>query len=193
MHEIRLYPANTQPVRRKNSYIRIFIGFDMYIGLLSDTHGVFDAPFRDFLSPVDEIWHAGDFGGIATAEAIAEFKPLKAVYGNCDGYDVRLEYPLFQLFDCDGAKVLMTHIGGYPGRYDPRARALIDEHRPDIFVCGHSHILKVVNDFKRNMLVINPGAAGIQGFHTVRTALRFRIEAGGIKDMEVFELDRKLR
>lgn len=193
MHEIRLYPANTQPVRRKNSYIRIFIGSDMYIGLLSDTHGVFDAPFRDFLSPVDEIWHAGDFGGIATAEAIAEFKPLKAVYGNCDGYDVRLEYPLFQLFDCDGAKVLMTHIGGYPGRYDPRARALIDEHRPDIFVCGHSHILKVVNDFKRNMLVINPGAAGIQGFHTVRTALRFRIEAGGIKDMEVFELDRKLR
>ena len=193
MHEIRLYPSNTQPVRRKNSYIRVFIGFDMYIGLLSDTHGVFDAPFRDFLSPVDEIWHAGDFGGIATAEAIAEFKPLKAVYGNCDGYDVRLEYPLFQLFDCDGAKVLMTHIGGYPGRYDPRARALIDEHRPDIFVCGHSHILKVVNDFKRNMLVINPGAAGIQGFHTVRTALRFRIEAGGIKDMEVFELDRKLR
>ena len=193
MHEIRLYPANTQPVRRKNSYIRIFIGFDMYIGLLSDTHGVFDAPFRDFLSPVDEIWHAGDFGGIATAEAIAEFKPLKAVYGNCDGYDVRLEYPLFQLFDCDGAKVLMTHIGGYPGRYDPRARALIDEHRPDIFVCGHSHILKVVNDFKRNMLVINPGAAGIQGFHTVRTALRFRIDAGDIKDMEVFELDRKLR
>ena len=165
----------------------------MYIGLLSDTHGVFDAPFRDFLSPVDEIWHAGDFGGIATAEAIAEFKPLKAVYGNCDGYDVRLEYPLFQLFDCNGAKVLMTHIGGYPGRYDPRARALIDEHRPDIFVCGHSHILKVVNDFKRNMLVINPGAAGIQGFHTVRTALRFRIEAGDIKDMEVFELDRKLR
>ncbi len=192
MHEIRLYPANTQPVRRKNSYIRVFIGFDMYIGLLSDTHGVFDAPFRDFLSPVDEIWHAGDFGGIATAEAIAEFKPLKAVYGNCDGYDVRLEYPLFQLFDCDGAKVLMTHIGGYPGRYDPRARALIDEHRPDIFVCGHSHILKVVNDFKRNMLVINPGAAGIQGFHTVRTALRFRIEAGDIKDMEVFELDRKI-
>ena len=164
----------------------------MYIGLLSDTHGVFDAPFRDFLLPVDEIWHAGDFGGIATAEAIAEFKPLKAVYGNCDGYDVRLEYPLFQLFDCDGAKVLMTHIGGYPGRYDPRARALIDEHRPDIFVCGHSHILKVVNDFKRNMLVINPGAAGIQGFHTVRTALRFRIEAGDIKDMEVFELDRKI-
>lgn len=165
----------------------------MYIGLLSDTHGVFDAPFRDFLSPVDEIWHAGDIGGIATAEAIAEFKPLKAVYGNCDGYDVRLEYPLFQLFDCDGTKVLMTHIGGYPGRYDPRARALIDEHRPDIFVCGHSHILKIVNDFKRNMLVINPGAAGIQGFHTVRTALRFRIDAGDIKDMEVFELDRKLR
>ncbi len=162
----------------------------MYIGLLSDTHGVFDAPFRDFLAPVDEIWHAGDFGNLATAEAIAAFKPLKAVYGNCDGYDIRLEYPQYQLFECSGAKVLMTHIGGYPGRYDPRARALIDEHRPDIFVCGHSHILKVVNDFKRNMLVINPGAAGIQGFHVVRTALRFHVEEGSVKDMEVFELDR---
>ena len=150
----------------------------MYIGLLSDTHGVFDEPFRKFLDPVDEIWHAGDFGGIDTAEAIAAFKPLKGVYGNCDGYDVRLDYPLYQLFDCEGMKVLMTHIGGYPGRYDPRARALIDEFRPDLFVCGHSHILKVVNDRKRDMLVMNPGAAGIQGVHVVRTALRFRISSG---------------
>ncbi len=162
----------------------------MYIGLLSDTHGVFDEPFRKFLDPVDEIWHAGDFGGIDTAEAIAAFKPLKGVYGNCDGYDVRLDYPLYQLFDCEGMKVLMTHIGGYPGRYDPRARALIDEFRPDLFVCGHSHILKVVNDRKRDMLVMNPGAAGIQGFHVVRTALRFRISSGDIGDLEVFELDR---
>ena len=99
----------------------------MFIGLISDTHGIFDEPFRQFLEPVDEIWHAGDFGGIQTAEAIAAFKPLKGVYGNCDGYDVRLDYPLYQLFDCEGLKVLMTHIGGYPGRYDPRARALIDE------------------------------------------------------------------
>ena len=147
----------------------------MFIGLISDTHGIF----------------AGDFGGIQTAEAIAAFKPLKGVYGNCDGYDVRLDYPLYQLFDCEGLKVLMTHIGGYPGRYDPRARALIDEFRPGLFVCGHSHILKVVNDVKRNMLVMNPGAAGIQGFHIVRTALRFRIEGADIRGLEVFELDRK--
>ena len=163
----------------------------MFIGLISDTHGIFDEPFRQFLEPVDEIWHAGDFGGIQTAEAIAAFKPLKGVYGNCDGYDVRLDYPLYQLFDCEGMKVLMTHIGGYPGRYDSRARALIDEFRPDLFVCGHSHILKVVNDVKRNMLVMNPGAAGIQGFHVVRTALRFRIGEADIRGLEVFELDRK--
>ena len=163
----------------------------MFIGLISDTHGIFDEPFRQFLEPVDEIWHAGDFGGIQTAEAIAAFKPLKGVYGNCDGYDVRLDYPLYQLFDCEGLKVLMTHIGGYPGRYDSRARALIDEFRPGLFVCGHSHILKVVNDVKRNMLVMNPGAAGIQGFHVVRTALRFRIENADIRGLEVFELDRK--
>ena len=163
----------------------------MFIGLISDTHGIFDEPFRQFLEPVDEIWHAGDFGGIQTAEAIAAFKPLKGVYGNCDGYDVRLDYPLYQIFDCEGMKVLMTHIGGYPGRYDSRARALIDEFRPDLFVCGHSHILKVVNDVKRNMLVMNPGAAGIQGFHIVRTALRFRIGEADIRGLEVFELDRK--
>ena len=165
----------------------------MYIGLISDTHGVFDEPFMDFFKPVDEIWHAGDFGTLEVAEAMAAFKPLIGVYGNCDGTDVRLDYPLYRLFDCCGMKVLMTHIGGYPGRYDPRARALIDEFRPDIFVCGHSHILKVVNDRRRNMLVMNPGAAGIQGFHLVRTALRFRIENVDIRDMEVFELDRKIR
>ena len=162
----------------------------MYIGLLSDTHGVFDEPFRQFFDPVDEIWHAGDFGSMQVAGEISSFKPLKGVYGNCDGYDIRLDYPLYRLFDCEGMKILMTHIGGYPGRYDPRARALIDEFRPDIFVCGHSHILKVVNDTKRNMLVINPGAEGQQGFHTVRTALRFRIENADIRDLEVFELPR---
>ena len=165
----------------------------MYIGLISDTHGVFDEPFMDFFKPVDEIWHAGDFGTLEVAEVMAAFKPLIGVYGNCDGTDVRLDYPLYRLFDCCGMKVLMTHIGGYPGRYDPRARVLIDEFRPDILVCGHSHILKVVNDRRRNMLVMNPGAAGIQGFHLVRTALRFRIENADIRDMEVFELDRKIR
>ena len=162
-----------------------------YIGLISDTHGVFDEQFRDFLEPVDEIWHAGDFGGgMELAEKIAEFKPLTGVAGNCDNHNLRFIHPLHRFFECEGLKILMTHIGGYPGRYDVRARELIDRYRPNIFVCGHSHILKVMRDDKRNMLTINPGAAGIQGFHVVRTALRFKLEDGKIHSMEVFELDR---
>lgn len=163
----------------------------MYIGLISDTHGVFDDRIRNFLAPVDEIWHAGDFGGgMELAEKIAAFKPLMGVAGNCDNYNLRYIHPLHRFFDREGVKILLTHIGGYPGRYDPRARELLDRYHPDIFVCGHSHILKVVRDTRRNMLVINPGAAGIQGFHVVRTALRFKIESGCIHSMEVFELDR---
>ena len=162
-----------------------------YIGLISDTHGVFDEQFKDFLGPVDEIWHAGDFGGgMELAEKIAEFKPLTGVAGNCDNHNLRFIHPLHRFFECEGLKILMTHIGGYPGRYDARARELINHYRPDIFVCGHSHILKVMRDDRRNMLTINPGAAGIQGFHVVRNALRFKLEDGRIHSMEVFELDR---
>jgi predicted phosphodiesterase len=124
------------------------------------------------------------------AEEIANFKPLVGVAGNCDNHQLRFIHPLHRFFECEGVKVLMTHVGGYPGRYDVRARELIDRYHPDIFVCGHSHILKVVRDTKRDMLVINPGAAGIQGFHIVRTALRFHIDEGRIHGMEVFELDR---
>ena len=163
----------------------------MYIGLISDTHGVFSKEFRDFLEPVDQIWHAGDFGGgMELAEQIAAFKPLVGVAGNCDNYNLRYIHPMHRFFECEGMKILMTHIGGYPGRYDSAARALIDANKPDIFVCGHSHILKVVRDPKRNMLVLNPGAAGIQGFHLVRTALRFHINSGKIHDLEVFNLER---
>ena len=162
-----------------------------YIGLISDTHGVFSSQFREFLEPVDQIWHAGDFGGgLSLAAEIADFKPLVGVAGNCDNHELRFTHPLHRFFECEGLKVLMTHVGGYPGRYDPRARKLIDTYRPDLFVCGHSHILKVMRDQQRNMLVVNPGAAGIQGFHVVRTALRFHIDAGKIHDMEIFELDR---
>lgn len=162
-----------------------------YIGLISDTHGVFSDEFRSFFGPVDEIWHAGDFGGgLELAAQIAAYKPLVGVAGNCDNYDLRYTHPVHRVFECEGFKVLMMHVGGYPGRYDVRARQLIDEHKPDLFICGHSHILKVVRDPKRNMLVINPGAAGIQGFHLVRTALRFKLEAGHISEMEVFELER---
>lgn len=163
----------------------------MFIGLISDTHGVFSGQFREFLAPVDEIWHAGDFGGgMELASEIASFKPLIGVAGNCDNHELRFTHPLHRFFECEGMTVLMTHIGGYPGRYDPRALRLIDTYHPDIFVCGHSHILKVVRDVKRDMLVLNPGAAGVQGFHVVRTALRFHIDSGKIHDMEVFELDR---
>lgn len=162
-----------------------------YIGLISDTHGVFDEPFREFFAPVDEIWHAGDFGGgMDLAQQIAQFKPLRGVAGNCDNYNLRYTYPLHTFFDCEGMKVLMMHIGGYPGRYDMKARELLDRYHPDMFVCGHSHILKVVGDPQRKMLVVNPGAAGHQGFHVVRTALRFKIHEGRVLDMEVFELDR---
>lgn len=162
-----------------------------YIGLISDTHNYFDEKVRSFLEPVDEIWHAGDFGSLATADSIAAFKPLKGVYGNCDGTDVRSAYPYVQLMETGGKRILMMHIGGFPGRYDHKALQLIYAHRPDIFVCGHSHILRVMNDKRLGMLVLNPGACGIQGFHAVRTALRFRIEDGRVFDMEVAEWKRQ--
>ena len=132
----------------------------MYIGLISDTHGVFGEEFKDFFADVDQIWHAGDFGGgMDLAEEIAKFKPLVGVAGNCDNYNLRYIHPLYRFFECEGLKVLMTHVGGYPNRYDPAARRLIDELRPDIFVCGHSHILRVMRDEKRDMLVRYPGVS----------------------------------
>ncbi len=157
------------------------------IGLLSDTHCVFDNKLREFFKDVDEIWHAGDFGNATVSDAISSIKPLKGVYGNCDGQDIRLIHPYIQLFELEGLRFLMMHIGGYPGKYDYRALQLITAHRPDVFLCGHSHILKVVNDKKNNLICINPGAAGLQGFHTVRTAIRFRVEKGALHDMEVGE------
>lgn len=162
----------------------------MYVGLISDTHSVFGEEFKEFLAPVDVIWHAGDFGGGASfAEEIASFKPVVGVSGNCDGQDIRLMYPSYQLLQVQGLKILMTHIGGSPGHYDVRARALIDRFNPKVFICGHSHILKIMND--GDMLYLNPGAAGIQGWHVVRTALRFKILDGVVQDMEVFNLPRE--
>ena len=163
----------------------------MYVGIISDTYGVFSDEFKNFLAPVDVIWHAGDFGGgIDFVHSISAFKPLIGVYGNCDAQEIRYECPLTQLFNCEGLKVLMTHIGGYPGHYPLNVAAMIDRHRPDIFVCGHSHILKVMRDPRYNLLAINPGAAGLQGWQTVRTALRMRIDDGKPYDLEVFELPR---
>lgn len=157
------------------------------IGIISDTHGIFDAPLQDFLSSVDEIWHAGDIGSAELADRIAAFKPLRAVYGNIDGGETRLMFPEYNFYECEDVKVLMTHIGGYPGRYTPTALQKIRELGPDIFISGHSHILKVIYDKKYNVLHINPGAAGKYGFHHVRTAVRLEIEGADIRNLEVGE------
>lgn len=161
-----------------------------YIGLLSDTHSYFDDKLKEFFKDVNQIWHAGDFGSVEVSDLISSYKPLKGVYGNCDGSKIRTIHPSTQVLHIDGIKVLMIHIGGYPGRYDKNALNLITAHRPDLFICGHSHILKIINDKTFNMLTINPGAAGIEGFHNVRTAVRFKIERGKIYDLEVGEWKR---
>ena len=164
----------------------------MKIGLISDTHGVFSPQFRTFLEPVDEVWHAGDGGGDASfVKQITDFKPVVGVYGNCDGYDIRGLYPEYQVFEREGLKVLMTHIGGYPGRYDFVARNLICDVHPDLFVCGHSHILKVQWDDYYKMMTMNPGAAGLQGWQVMRTAIRFDLNAGKVENLEVFNLPRE--
>ncbi len=161
------------------------------IGLLSDTHGYWDEKYREYLSCCDEIWHAGDFGSMEIAERLAEIKPLRAVYGNCDGSDLRRLFPEKLCWDCEGAEVLMKHIGGYPGRYDSSIREQIFRHPPKLFISGHSHILKVEYDKRLKLLHINPGAAGIQGWQTVRTLVRFTAENGIFKDLEVIEIPRK--
>ena len=159
----------------------------MFIGLLSDTHGAFDDPLRSFLEEVDQIWHVGDFGNMETADAIAAFKPLTGVYGNCDDYKIRQVYPSMQFFEMEQLKVLMVHIGGSPGRYDSQAYSLIVAHQPNLFICGHSHTLKVINDKANHLLYINPGAAGHYGIHTIRTAVRFHLNVGKVSELEVWE------
>ena len=161
------------------------------IGLLSDTHGLLDKRIFEHFKDVDEIWHAGDFGGgLETAKEVAAFKPMKGVVGNCDDRRLLDECPMHRFWECEGLKILMMHIGGSPGHYYPEARKLIRQYRPDVFVCGHSHILKVMNDKSENLLYINPGACGKQGWHAFRTALRFHIDSGKVHGMEVFELKR---
>lgn len=160
------------------------------IGLLSDTHGFVNPRILEFFSVCDEIWHAGDIGNVETADMLAAFKPFKAVYGNIDGTEVRSIYPKNNLFICEGVKVLITHIGGYPGRYEKESRQLIESEKPGIFVSGHSHILKVLYDKKHDLLHINPGAAGNSGFHNVITCVRFVIDGKDIRDLEVFEKQR---
>lgn len=160
------------------------------IGIISDTHGSFDEPLRRFLDEVDEIWHAGDIGSMELADEIAAFKPLRAVWGNIDGGIARRVYDEFAYFRCEGVSVLMTHIGGYPRRYAPRALQKIQSARPKLFIAGHSHILKVQYDPVYDLLAVNPGAAGLYGFHKVRTALRLTIDGEEMREMELWELKR---
>lgn len=161
------------------------------IGLLSDTHHyVDDAIFKHF-DKCDEIWHAGDFGTAAVAEELQKFKPLKGVYGNIDGYDIRSQFAEVLPFSCEEVKVLMIHIGGYPGKYTPLARTNIISFQPKLFISGHSHILKIMYDDKFKCLHINPGAAGKHGWHKVRTLVRFAIDGENIKDCEVIELGKR--
>ncbi|MBQ8916694.1 MAG: metallophosphoesterase family protein [Alistipes sp.] len=160
------------------------------IGIISDTHGTFDEPLRNFLRDVDEIWHAGDIGSLDLADEIAAFKPLRAVWGNIDGGMARRVYEEFAYFRCEEVTVLMTHIGGYPRRYAPRALQRIQSARPKLFIAGHSHILKVQFDPVYQLLAVNPGAAGLYGFHKVRTAIRLTIDGADMRDMEILELPR---
>jgi len=161
----------------------------MKIGIISDTHNYFDHKLKDFLADVDEIWHAGDIGSLKLADEIALFKPLCAVYGNIDNAETRVVYPEYLQFQRESVSIAMAHITGYPGKYSKLAKDLMT-NKPNILVGGHSHILKVIYDKKNDLLFINPGAAGINGFHKVRTALRFNINNGNIADMEIGEWSR---
>ena len=162
----------------------------MRVGLLSDTHSFLDPRVFDYFAECDEIWHAGDFGTLEVVDALRAFKPLRGVYGNIDGANIRVEMPLDLRFECEGVPVFMTHIGGYPGRYEPRVRKLLEENPPrhGLFISGHSHILKVMPDKKLDFLHINPGACGNEGWHKVKTLLRFTLEAGAIGNLEIIEL-----
>ncbi|MBP5513472.1 MAG: metallophosphoesterase family protein [Bacteroidaceae bacterium] len=158
------------------------------IGLLSDTHSYWDDRYLQYFEDCDEIWHAGDIGSMELAQRLADFRPLRAVCGNCDGGDLRKLYPEVLRWNCEGADVLMTHIGGYPGRYDPRIRQQLYARPPKLFISGHSHILKVQFDPKLDLLHINPGAAGIQGWQQVRTLVRFTADKGIFSDLEIIEI-----
>ena len=161
------------------------------IGLISDTHNWLDESVFSHFDLCDEIWHAGDFGSVTIANKLLDKKPLKGVYGNIDGNDIRTLYPEQQIFNCEEVKVMMRHIGGYPPKYNPATKKELLLHKPMLFICGHSHILKVMYDQQINCLHMNPGAAGKEGWHKMRTIIRFVIDGKDIKDCEVIELGNK--
>ena len=162
------------------------------IGLMSDTHSHLDAKIFEYFDQCDEIWHAGDIGNISVADKLIAFKPFFAVHGNIDiNTEAAWRFPLDLHLEREGLNVYMTHIGGYPGKYNPRARKILSAEKPDLFISGHSHILKVMRDAELGTLHINPGACGLEGWHRVRTLIRFSIENALIKDVEVIELGRR--
>jgi len=161
------------------------------IGIISDTHAYWDDKYLRYFEPCDEIWHAGDIGSLEVAQRLAEFRPLRAVFGNIDGGDLRRLYTEKLRWRCEDIDVLMTHIGGYPGKYDPRVRRQIYANPPRLFISGHSHILKVQYDKTLGLLHINPGAAGIQGWQKERTLVRLTIDAHDFKDCEVITLSER--
>ena len=159
------------------------------IGLLSDTHNYFDPRFIELFKHVDEIWHAGDMGDIKILDMMRELKPVRAVYGNIDSSLIRAELKEHLRFKCDDVDVWITHIAGYPKRYSPLIKKELFKNPPKLLICGHSHILKVIYDKELDLLYINPGAAGRSGFHKVRTAIRFSLDKGNIKDLEIIEIN----
>ena len=158
--------------------------------LLSDTHSTLDDFMLKHIKQADEVWHAGDIGNVTVTDRIKKIKPVRAVYGNIDGAEIRKEFPEVQRFIVEGVSVLLIHIGGYPGRYVPIVKKIIQANPPKLFISGHSHILKVKFDKKNHVLHLNPGAAGIHGFHKVRTMLRFEINKGEIQNLAVIEIKR---
>ena len=159
--------------------------------LISDTHGYLDPKLLKHIENADEVWHAGDIGSLDLLLQIEKIKPLKAVFGNIDGSEIRSLYPETLIFNCEKLKVLITHIGGYPGKFPTKLKQLLIDEQPGLFICGHSHVLKVMYDKELTLLHMNPGAAGVQGFHQVKTALRFEIEGSEIKNLAVIELGQR--
>jgi uncharacterized protein len=163
------------------------------IGLISDTHSHFDPKLKEFFADVDEIWHAGDIGNWSVMEKLSEITPnIKAVFGNIDGHEIRIQTKEHLIWEVEGLKIWMTHIGGYPRHYTAAVKGMMNEVKPDIFICGHSHILRVMRDEKFNsMIVMNPGAAGVHGWHKVKTVLRFSLENKKVLHLEAIELGQR--
>ena len=159
--------------------------------LLSDTHSHVDEAMLRFASAVDEIWHAGDIGQLTVTDQLGAVAPVRAVVGNIDNHEARRVFKVDEVFEVEGLRVYMTHIGGYPGRYSVHARQVIERERPGLFICGHSHILKVMPDRTRGLLHMNPGAAGVPGFHPIRPMLSFSINPGKVEDLEPLELGKR--